>query len=248
MSFDRAYAAAILIAGFMLLPAVPAFAAGEILISHSKALAGNVTSGDTTGYPVTLTQSGAYELSGNLAVPAGKTGIVVAADDITIDLNGFRLSGGGTAYYGFTGTNGIDAVTIQNGTIRNFRYDGIIAKGNYWIVENMRSIENGRDGIVVGARAIVRSSVSSYNGRNGLLTGQSAVIQGNTVSDNGGFGISTHRSTVNGNAINSNYLVGLSGGATSGYSGNTLFFNNSSGEQAEFMLPQHPNACSGACP
>ena len=46
----RPYVAALL-AALALLPATPAFAAGEILITHGKILAGNLTPGDTAGYP-----------------------------------------------------------------------------------------------------------------------------------------------------------------------------------------------------
>lgn len=39
---------------------------GVILINQSRALAGGVTSGDTPGFPVTISQAGSYPLTGNL--------------------------------------------------------------------------------------------------------------------------------------------------------------------------------------
>ena len=80
---------------------IPAHAAGEILITQAKANAGNVTPGDNPGFPVSLTQPGSYQLAGNLTVPAGKNGVVIAAHDVTVDLNGFRIYGSNVA------TNGI---------------------------------------------------------------------------------------------------------------------------------------------
>jgi hypothetical protein len=44
----------------LILAAAPASAA-VIVITHQKALAGNVTPGDATGYPVTLSRPGSYE-------------------------------------------------------------------------------------------------------------------------------------------------------------------------------------------
>ena len=49
------------------------------------------------GFPVTLSRSGSYVLSSNLIAPADKTGIVIAANDVTIDLNGFKIAGSGPA-------------------------------------------------------------------------------------------------------------------------------------------------------
>src|SRR5437016_7141953 len=67
---------------------------GVILIDQNKAMAGNVTPGDTPGFPVTITLPGSYRLAGNLTVPdANTSGIVIAADHVTIDLNGFAILG-----------------------------------------------------------------------------------------------------------------------------------------------------------
>jgi hypothetical protein len=68
----------------------PSFAVdGVVLINRSSALAGNVTPGDTPGFPVTISVSGRYRLSGNLTVPANTDAIDITANNVTIDLNGF---------------------------------------------------------------------------------------------------------------------------------------------------------------
>ena len=57
-----------------LLVSVPAFAVdGVVLIDQNHALAGNVTPGDTPGFPVTISQPGSYRLTGNLIVPDANT-------------------------------------------------------------------------------------------------------------------------------------------------------------------------------
>ena len=66
---------------------------GVVLINQAKALAGNVTPGDAPGFPVTLSRRGSYRLSGNLRVARDTNGLEVAAEDITIDLNGFTIRG-----------------------------------------------------------------------------------------------------------------------------------------------------------
>jgi hypothetical protein len=104
-----------------------------VLITHAKALAGNVTPGDGAGYPVTLSRPGLYKLAGNLVVPAGlpppgspKIGIEVTAADATIDLNGYRIHAFGRPYtIGIRSTE--PSITIRNGTIAGFGLHGILA-------------------------------------------------------------------------------------------------------------------------
>src|SRR5579871_4839018 len=58
---------------------------GVVLIDQSHALAGNITPGDAPGFPVTISQSGSYRLSGNLIVPdANTTAILITADFVTL--------------------------------------------------------------------------------------------------------------------------------------------------------------------
>ena len=65
---------------------------GAIEINQTKALAGGVTGGDAAGFPVTIDTPGNYVLTGNLSVGnSNDDAIQVAAEDVTIDLNGFRI-------------------------------------------------------------------------------------------------------------------------------------------------------------
>src|SRR5947199_10311415 len=75
--------------------AIPAYAVdGVVLINQNAALAGNVTPGDAPGFPVTISVSGSYRLSGNLTVPdTVTTAIRIQADNVAIDLNGFSILG-----------------------------------------------------------------------------------------------------------------------------------------------------------
>ncbi len=99
---------------------------GVVLIDQAKALAGNVTAGDAPGFPITITQSGSYRLDGNLTVPFGGTAIVITVSNVSIDLNGFTISGtaptqtsGGNAIK-YSGTPPALGLTVRNGTITNF--------------------------------------------------------------------------------------------------------------------------------
>src|SRR5262249_45497549 len=82
--------AAALIALAQGLPAVD----GVTLIDQKAVSAGKVTPLDTPGFPVTISESGSYRLTGNLAVPdAATTAIQITAANVALDLNGFTISG-----------------------------------------------------------------------------------------------------------------------------------------------------------
>ena len=56
------------------------------------------------------------KLTGNLS--GSGSGLIVGADDITIDLNGYSLTMTGGSGYGIDNTGGYADVTVKNGTIR----------------------------------------------------------------------------------------------------------------------------------
>ncbi len=104
-----------------------------VLIDQAKALAGGVTANDTAGFPITISKAGSYRLASNLVVPAGVDGIIVTANDVTLDLNGFSITGpagcGGTSGSVTCNnivTNGvrpfgdIRRLAVQNGNIGGF--------------------------------------------------------------------------------------------------------------------------------
>ena len=99
---------------------------GVVLIDQNRALAGNVTPGDTPGFPITISQPGSYRLSGNLSVPSGQNAIVIAAQNVTLDLNGFNIITptqpqiGGVAGIVSNGIALPNNIKIHNGTIEGF--------------------------------------------------------------------------------------------------------------------------------
>jgi hypothetical protein len=65
-----------------------------------KAMAGNITPGDTPGFPVTISQPGSYRLDSNLTVPdVNTTAILITANNVTLDLNGFSIIGSTQCMY-----------------------------------------------------------------------------------------------------------------------------------------------------
>jgi hypothetical protein len=194
---------------------------GVTLINNSTVMAAG-------GYPYVISNPGSYKLSGNLTVPDGNTtAIVIAHDNVTIDLNGFSILGpvnctpGGGLFCG-TGGNalgyGIRAgsdspmqayfnITIRNGMIQGMGADGIHLLGDNILVEDLRVRSNGLSGIVV------RSS-SLNPGQTNLI------LHHNTVQLTGSYGIKTYGGVITDNTIDQAGNSGISvqfgggGGAT----------------------------------
>ena len=195
--------------------AAPAMADdGAVLITQANAAAGNVTPGDAPGFPVTLSVAGSYVLGSNLIPGANRNGIVAAAPDITIDLNGFVMSGGpaGGANNSLRGIVGQgDRLTVQNGKINSFEVAGIAYPlRQFLIVENMRIISSG-SGIdnTGGAFARIQNNTVAANAGFGILCGNSCHVESNIVSGNGGIGITLGAGMAFGNTITTNGSFGL---------------------------------------
>jgi hypothetical protein len=272
---NAAVLAAIAVAASLSLFSIaPVFASdGVIAITQAKALAGNVSPGDTPGFPVRLAKSGSYRFDTDLHPPSGTTGIVIAADNVTIDLNGFQLAGGTLAAIGVQGTNRT-GISIRNGTISGFKSDGIRGTGVLWTVDKMRIEFNGGNGISAGHLLRLRDSALYRNGLKGVVSINHAtildstivgsggdgvicenhcLIANNLISQNGlsglGVGISASSATILGNTITANRGFGIDG-SFSGYGNNALLGNNNSGSGPQIssgLFPLHPNACSPAC-
>lgn len=232
----------------MLASAVPALADGPVIITHAKALAGNVTPGDGPGYPVTLNKGGSYQLGGNLAPGAGKTGIVIAAGNVAIDFDGFTLTGSSGGAIGVSGKK--QSATIRNGTITGMAENGIHAEAAFWVVENMMITNNGDNGVYsVGYLRMQNSSVAK-NGGFGVYCTLGCLIENSIIAENQKSGVFVGGGTILGNTIVNNSGPGIKAASTarSGYGNNTIDGNNHGGPEVSpgQLFPLHPNSCGDA--
>ncbi len=190
-----------------------AFAAdGVVLIDQNRALAGGVSPNDPPGFPVILSQPGSYRLSSNLTVPQGIDAIFITADNVTLDLNGFVVTGGGgVGQFSGVSTAGFSLrnVAVRNGTITRFAtaIDFSFVIGAQ--VEQIRALNNSVAAVVVSNDAILRGNLLISNSF-GLNAGVGAVVTDNTISDNFQEGISIAcPSTIVGNVAHGNVVSNI---------------------------------------
>src|SRR5262245_22855483 len=67
--------------------------------------------------PFTITNSGSYYLTGNLAGVPGQNGITVQADHVTLDLGGFTLAGTAGALKGIILSGAHKDLVLRNGMV-----------------------------------------------------------------------------------------------------------------------------------
>jgi hypothetical protein len=150
---------------------------------------------------VTLSLPGAYKLTGNLVVPANLTGVEMQAAGITLDLNGFNISGpivctrnevtfvvscppAAVTTRGVI--SGVGGSTVRNGSVRGFSYGVTLLSGDH--LEHMLVEHNGVAGvsslILHGGRSMVTHVRSQFNGSVGFDLAQ-VLVQGCTADSNG---------------------------------------------------------------
>ena len=189
--------------------------AGVTVLGSGQALASHVSCGDTITTNTTLD-------SDLLNCP--NNGIMIGADNITLDLNGHTIDGdatlvdpcpeGETCDVGVDNSVGHSGVTVQGGSIRQFALGVLVLSARRNSLRRLSVSRNLFVGIVVGESArtaVERSSIT----RNGVTTQQAGMvlfasrdnrIERNLFSSNGNRGLLAADS-ADGNHINHNIFA-----------------------------------------
>ncbi len=159
----------------------------------------------------TITQSGSYYLIGNRY--SSGDGIVVNADNVTIDLMGYQLIGPGSVSYNGIYMNGRSNIEIRNGTVRAFNngvYEAEKNNGKSHRVLGVRAVSNMAGGIYLkGSGHLIKDCTAIENGSYGINCGNKSTITGNTIHSNTGYGLYVNEGNiVIENSIDSN-VVGI---------------------------------------
>jgi hypothetical protein len=207
---------------------------------------------------MTITDPGPYVVGRNLGA-AGDC-LVVAADNVSIDLDGFVLSGNGTG----SGVVeqlavGRKGVTVRNGVITGFLRAVYMGNSHGMAVDSINAHGNMSNAITVGDNATVtRNRVTGNNGV-GILAGFRSLVTGNGVDDNSGSGIYAGiGANVTGNTVGHNGATGISVSEGALVSGNVSRNNSSYGISADCPslvigntstnnLAENLHAVGGAC-
>jgi hypothetical protein len=219
---------------------------GTIEINQATVLA----NGGHFPYTISASNTGqSYRLTGPLVVPAGGGGIFVLANYVTIDLNGFSISGPGGKSDGIFANQGIIGTTVENGTVTGFG-EGVSVNDNSLLKSVHVDSNNNGVGISVGNFSVVEGCTANSNGTGIYCAGQGCLIEGNGLNDNSAFGVEIAvgpslvlRNTIVSNTMNS--AVGISApNAQTGYGENVI--NGFGSGYVSGGTSMKNNVCGGA--
>jgi len=164
--------------------------------------------------PFVITNGGSFYVTTNLT---GTNGIMVLASDVTIDLNGFVLTGVDSSGSGIVARSpvnlagGITNISVRNGAVRGWSGHGIFALGvrngrldhldvssNAFSgitldensdISNCDARDNGSFGIVAGEKSTVRNCLARGNRDDGFQLGNGSHISSSVTVENHGSGM-----------------------------------------------------------
>ncbi len=156
-------------------------------------------------------------------------GLVIGADDITLDLNGHTVSGRNAAGSEGIADHGHRGLTVRNGTIRSFFVNGVgVHHAPGTVVRDLRIRTIGAGGVEGDASAgvlldhsphstvtgsVITNDVSAYQSDGvDVLSSALVAVRGNTIARNSWDGmavISSPWATVVGNALDGNQNQGI---------------------------------------
>ena len=189
-----------------------------------------------------ISQPGSYLVTRNLTAAGSCLGIL--ADNVTIDLGGFILSGNGASDGILTDNSPHKDITVRNGTVTGFNRGIDLSQVEGAKVENVRIRDNASFGVLVGASSVVANSVIRHNGSDGVRVLSGSTVTGNTISENSGEGIlAAEGGTITGNTVADNTGHGIDAGFGSVVRGNAVSGSGGTGIRAFASAVNH-NAVS----
>jgi len=145
--------------------------------------------------PFTIQGPGAYYLTTNLTGTAGSAGIIIDADDVTLDLNGFALFGVTNSLAGIRVSNPHGNLVIRNGTISRWSAGIDAGAASNSRFESLRVYQNLGNGLAGGSGSTIDSCRCYANQGIGLSAGPSSQLNRCTVFGNQLDGIAVDNET-----------------------------------------------------
>ena len=188
----------------------------------------------------TINSAGSYYLATNIVTSGTSPGIIISADNVTLDLNGFSILGSGASGNGISISAGVDNAVVRNGTIRDCYHHGIYAaNATNCVFRDIRVLNNARaggalyGGIHAGLRAQVKNCRIIGNHGGGIIAKNDSIVSGNVIENQGGTGL---RVTGSGTYIANNIVKG-----------NGDNYDLSSGNQLNLLLCEIPETLDWPC-
>lgn len=158
------------------------------ILEDARTEIGSLGGGPTAQH--VITRPGSYVLRQNLVGVSGKSGILVMADHVTIDLNGYRLEGGSGTVHGITdGGTGVVNVAVMNGSLVDWGQDALaLSNSQFGLIDDLVITESNQ-GMNLGSDFLVHDYSVRLCLTDGIRAGQGSSFLDGSCKGNVGHGI-----------------------------------------------------------
>ena len=192
-----------LVAAFSIVAVATHASDGVLEINQTCAVQTGCFAGDTAGFPVTISETGSYRLTGNLSLGSNAVmGIRIQAPNVELDLGGFTLRGteacsgypvtscaDAPGFAGISGDSTTSLASVRNGSVVGMGGPCISLLGASSVVEDVRVLTCADFGIHVGPAGRVARSFAGGAFASGIVFESGGSAIGNESRGNGGRGI-----------------------------------------------------------
>jgi len=144
--------------------------------------------------PYNITMQGSYYLTANLTANGSGEGITISADNVTLDLDGFALIGGGSGQVAGIMVAGTHKnIHIKNGTVRGWTNGGVnAASAVNSVIQSLRVSNNSSPStffniaaLCIGSQSTVKECFVTQNTFcQGIAAGHASLVSACVVSGN----------------------------------------------------------------
>lgn len=165
-----------------------------VLLGSTTALMAQDPRTPISALPFNITMQGSYYLTTNLTANGSGEGITISADNVTLDLDGFALSGGGSGQVAGIMVSGTHKnIVIKNGTVRGWTNGGVNAWSAYnSVIQSLRVSNNSAQStffniaaLSIGSDSTVKDSFVTQNTYcHGIMAGNASFVTNCVASGN----------------------------------------------------------------
>ncbi|MGH7623131.1 MAG: NosD domain-containing protein [Gemmatimonadaceae bacterium] len=102
-------------------------------------------------FPITISQPGSYFLTRNLTNATSSDGIDITTHDVSLDLNGFTLTGFGGGSGIRAGSPGARGISVRNGAVELWSTGVDLSQSAGAVADSLRVTDDGQVGLNMGA-------------------------------------------------------------------------------------------------
>ncbi|MBL8885542.1 MAG: right-handed parallel beta-helix repeat-containing protein [Phycisphaerales bacterium] len=194
-----------------------------------------------------ISQSGSYYLTGNILGVAGKNGIEITADDVSLDLCGYSMIGGGSSLSGVLATSATASLRLCDGKLTGWGQRGVHTQAlRAAVLCDLIGANNGDDGFFLGNNHVCRNCIAVGNGHFGFVSQENASYFGCAARQNGFGGFdAAFGSCVESCVAENNSFEGIRAAFESRIANCEFSFNGTAGINVSSNCLVEHNMCTG---